>query len=196
MVLVVNLGLGVNTFQEFIALARSKPEQISVASPSNAHFLAIARLGQLTGVKFKIVPYRGPAQSVVDAIGGHIDAVLDTGMAVLPAVRAGSLKMLAIASKRRLGMFDSTPTIMESGVPDYEISGVNALYAPAGLPKDVQQKLSSEVRKIVATPAVSNLILSNAGIVVNSTPEELAAWQAKETDLWRNTIVKNNLKFE
>lgn len=196
MVLAVNPGLGVNTFQEFISLARSKNDQISIASPSNAHYVAIARLGQLCGVKFRIVPYRGPAQSIADAIGGHISGVLDTGMAVLPPVRSGGLKMLAIASRRRLAMFDGTPTVIESGVPDYEISGVNMLYAPAGVPADVVAALSKEVRRIVATPAVSNLIINNAGIVINSTPEELAAWQAKETGIWRSTIVDNNLKFE
>lgn len=196
MLVAVNSGLGVNTFGEFIALAKSKPGEISIASAGNAHLLTITRLSQLTGVKLKIVPYRGPAQSIVDAIGGHVDAVLETGTAVLPAVRAGSLKILAVGSRKRLEMFESTPTVIESGVPDFESVGVNALYAPAGLPKEIQQKLSSEVRKIVSTPAIASLILSNAGIVVNSTPEELASWQARQTQISRETIEKNNLKFE
>lgn len=196
LVLAVHPGLGVNTFQEFIALARSKPDQISIASPSNAHYMGLTRLGQLCDAKFRIVPYRGPAQSIADAVGGHISAVLETGMAIMPSVRAGQLKMLAIGSKQRLATFENTPTFIESGLPNYEISGVNMLYGPAGMPTDVVAKLSEEVRRIVATPAISNLIVNNAGIVVNSTPEELVAWQAKETEIWRRTIVDNNLKFE
>lgn len=196
MVLAVNPGLGVNTFQEFIALAKAKEESISLASPSNAHLLAIVRLAQLSGVKFRIVPYRGPAQSIPDAVGGHISGVLDTGMAVLPQVKSGGLKMLAIASKRRLPMFDGVPTIMESGLPGYEASGVNSLYAPAGVPTPIVDVLSKEIRRIVSTPEIANLIINNAGIVANSTPEELAKWQANEVEIWRSTIAKNNLKFE
>lgn len=196
LVLAVNPSLGVNNFQEFIALAKAKDESISLASPSNAHFLGIVRLAQMAGVKFRIVPYRGPAQSIPDAVGGHISGVLDTGMAVLPQVKSGGLKMLAIGSRRRLPMFNEVPTIMESGLPGYEIAGVNTLYAPAGLPAPIVDTLSKELRRIVSTPEIANLIINNAGIVANSSPEELAKWQANETEVWRSTIVKNNLKFE
>ncbi|UUC96743.1 tripartite tricarboxylate transporter substrate binding protein [Comamonas sp. C11] len=196
MVLAVSSSLGINTLQELISLAKAKPDSITIASPGHAHYLAIARLGQAAGVKFRIVPYKGPAQSITDAVGGHIAAVLDTGMAILPAVRSGGLKILAIASERRLAMLDGVPTFMEVGVPKYEVSGTNVLYGPAGLPDYIVAKLSRELRRIVATPEISNLIINSAGVVVNSTPEQLAQWQIRETEVWRNTIVENNLKFE
>jgi tripartite-type tricarboxylate transporter receptor subunit TctC len=194
--LVVNPAIGVDSLEQLIALAKSKPGQVAFASPGNAHTLAIEHLAMMAGVKFSIIPYKGPAQALGDTIAGHVSVFFDTGMAVLPHVKSGKLKALAVASDKRLPMFPNTPTVAELGFPGYDAVGANLLSVPANTPPDVVAKLSKEIRRIVALPHVQKMIEDAAGVAVNSTPQELAQWQTMSTAKWRDVMVKGNIKFD
>ncbi|MCX5590460.1 Bug family tripartite tricarboxylate transporter substrate binding protein [Alcaligenes endophyticus] len=197
LVLAINPQLNVVTFAEFIELAknRSPDAPITIAAPSNAHHITIAHLAEVTGASFQIVPYSGPAQSVTDAIGGHIDAVLDTGMAVAPHDKSGDLKILAVGSLERLPFLKNTQTISEMGYPGFEAIGINSLYAPAGTAPEVIQRLNKEIKEIMGSPDIIELVNNSAGLVVSSSPDELAAWQHKQTKVWKELIEKTQIQF-
>ncbi len=197
LVLAINPQLGVETFPEFIELAkqRSNDAPISIAAPSNAHHITIAHLAEVTGAKFQIVPYSGPAQSVTDAIGGHIDAVLDTGMAVAPHQKTGDLTILAVGSLERLPYLKDTKTISEMGYLGFEAIGINSLYAPANTAPEIIQRLNKEIKAIMSSPDIIELVTNSAGLVVSSSPEELATWQQNQTQVWKELIERTQIQF-
>ncbi|WP_183043395.1 Bug family tripartite tricarboxylate transporter substrate binding protein [Alicycliphilus denitrificans] len=188
----VNPQLGVNTLRELITLAKSKPGQVTFASVGNAHTLAIEYLGLLSGAKFQIIPYKGPSQAQTDAIAGHVNAFVDTGLAVLPHTRAGKLKLLAVTSLTRVPNMHDVPAVAET-YPGYDVVGTNALFAPARTPPAVVARLSSEVRKALALPNVRQMILDNAGQPAPGDGTDVARWLEKNTVLWRDVMDKTGV---
>lgn len=193
--LVVNPALKVDTLAQFIALAKAKPESVTIASPGNAHTLAIAYLGVESGSKFSIVPYKGPGPALTDTIAGHVHAFIDTGQAVLPQVKAGKLKVIAITSLKRAPNFPDIPAIAET-YPGYEAVGTNALYAAGKVPAPVAARLTAEVRKAVATPQIQQMILDAAGIPVNGDGAATLKWMQDNTALWKSVITKTGVVLE
>lgn len=191
----VNPGLGVENLQQFIALAKSKPGQVTFASPGNAHTLAIEYLGLLAGVKFQVVPYKGPGPAQTDTIAGHVNAFIDTGMSVLPHTRAGKMKLLAITSLKRAPNMPDVPAVADT-YAGYDAVGTNALFAPAKTPPDVVARLTAEVQKVIAMPKIQQMMLDSAGVPAHGNAQEVVKWMEVNTQLWRNVMEKTGAVLE
>lgn len=152
--LVVRNGLGVDNLQQLMALARKAPGTVSFASPGTAHTLLAEDLAERNGVKFNIILYKGSGPALTDVIGGHVDVFVDTGIATLPSVKSGKVKVLAVTSAQRSPQMPEVPTIAELGNPGFDDAGLTALFAPAGTPDAVIRKLNAEIRKVVAGPEI------------------------------------------
>jgi len=191
-VIVVSSKLPIKSVSEFIAYAKAHPNELrygSVGIGSSQH-LAGAYFEQVTGTQMTHVPYRNIAQYVTDLIAGTVPA----GFQFLPNVSgplaSGDARALAVTSGKRMQALPEVPTIVEAGVTGYESSGWLALLAPRGTPAPIIEKLHQELAAAMADPAVRARVLELGAEPAASTPQELAAFIASETDKWHDIMVK------
>jgi tripartite-type tricarboxylate transporter receptor subunit TctC len=156
-VLVVNPSLPVNNVKDLIALLKTNPGKYAFSSSGNAstQHLCVELFNAMAQVTAIHVPYKGSAPSLTDLVGGQITYTIDTLPAVTGYVKAGRLKVLAVSKAKRSTMMPDVPTIAEAGnLPGYDMYGWIGLLAPAGTPREVTTRLSTEVRKVLQTPDV------------------------------------------
>lgn len=187
-IVMVRNDLPARTIQEFIALAKAQPGKLSFGS-GNGSSRGGAELFRIkTGIDLLGVPYKTQPQAIADLLGGRIDIVFSDFTVGLPPVLDGRARGLAVTSKERLPGLEQFPTVDQSGVPGFEMWAWTAMYAPAGTPKPIVDKLNALVRQAVKSPAYLNLVKTNHGISFVGSPEELAAFQAAETKKWAEIV--------
>ena len=197
-VLVANATVPAKNVQELIALAKAKPGTLNFASSGAggvAH-LSGELFKALAGVDLRHVPYKGGAPAMQDLLGGHVQLMFDAISTSLPNIRAGKLHALAWTGKTRSPILPDLPTIAESGVPGYASAAWFAMFAPAGTPKDIVQKLSAQVKTIVANPAMRERQLGLGVDLVGSTPEVLEAQLSEEIVKWAKVIKDSGAQAE
>jgi tripartite-type tricarboxylate transporter receptor subunit TctC len=193
-VLMVDPKLGVNSVQELIALLKKDPNKRTFASSGagTSTHLAGELLADLIGVPLTHVPYKGTPPAMIDVSAGQVTFMFDQMTAAIPLVQAGKLKLLAVTTAKRMALAPQLPTMMEAGVPKFEMSSWQAVYAPKGTPRAIVGKLSGEIRKILALPDVKDKLGNQLGMeIVGSTPEELAAHMAREIPRWAELVKKS-----
>jgi tripartite-type tricarboxylate transporter receptor subunit TctC len=182
-VLVINPTLPVKSIKELVALAKTRPGELSYASSGNGstgHFAA-ELFNQKAGLKMLHVPYKGNAQAIVDIIAGQVMMMYDQVSTSAPLVKAGKLRALAVTSSTRSNLFPDLPTINEAGVKGYEAITFNGLLAPAGAPPEALSRLQGEVAKAVAVPAMRNTFLERGvQLTASSSPEEFSSYIRNE----------------
>lgn len=193
-VLIVSPSLGVNTVAELIALLKKDPSKRQFASSgagTSAH-LAGELLGDLIGVPLTHIPYKGTPPALIDVSTGQVPFMFDQMTAAKALADAGKLKIIAVTTPKRVAIAPALPTMMESGVPNFQMSSWQAVYAPKGTPKPVVQRLNAEIVKILQMPDVKEKLSTSLGMeIVGSTPEELAAHMAKEIPRWAELVKKS-----
>ena len=154
MILVANPLVPVNNLKEFLAMAKAKPGELnySSAGSGNPNHLAGELMNMMAEVKTTHVPYKGGAPAITDVVGGQVQFSFGSPIIVLPFIKTGKLKALAVSSPSRMGVLPQVPTIAEAGLPGYEMRIWYALFAPAGTPKEVVAKLNAEVNRIMGLP--------------------------------------------
>jgi tripartite-type tricarboxylate transporter receptor subunit TctC len=197
-VLVVHPSLGVNNVQEFIALLKREPGKHSYGSSGNGTPLHVAGelFKRLTGTDIQHVPYRGGGPAMNDLLGGQIKIMFDNLPPSVPHIRAGTLKALAVTVRERVPGFETIPTLIESGVKDFDVYSWNGLLAPAGTPPAVIAKLNTEANKAIADAGVKAKLADISALTVGSTPEALAAFIAKELAIWEPVIKGANITID
>jgi tripartite-type tricarboxylate transporter receptor subunit TctC len=182
-VLVINPSLPVKSVKELVALAKTRPGELSYASSGNGstgHFAA-ELFNQKAGLKMLHVPYKGNAQAIVDIIAGQVMMMYDQVSTSSPLVKAGKLRALAVTSSTRSSLFPDLPTIDEAGVKGYEAITFNGLLAPAGTPREALSRLQGEIAKIVAVPALRNNFLERGvELTASTSPDEFTAYVRSE----------------
>ena len=176
----------VKTLQDVIALAKAKPGQLSYASAGLAtgtHMTA-ELLKYMTGIDLLHVPYKGGGPAMIAAMGGQTQLIIGTTVGLLPHVRAGKLKAIALTSTKRSAAAPDIPTFAESGVPGYEHEPWNGMFGPAGIPKPVLAKVNAEVARILHSPEVKKVFERDGADVVGSTPEQFGAVLKAEIAKW------------
>lgn len=197
-VLLVHPSVPANNLQQFIALAKSKPGQLnfgSSGSGSGAH-IAGEVFNELAGVHIQHIPYKGGAQSMTDAIGGQVQVSFNTPMIAAPYIKSGQLKGLAVSGKTRLALLPQVPTFSEAGLPAYDERAWQGVFAPAGTPKPIVEKLSAEIARILNTPSVQQQLQKEGVEPFISTPDQFAALIQADTQKLTNLIKTNNIKLE
>jgi tripartite-type tricarboxylate transporter receptor subunit TctC len=157
---------------------------------SAEHFKSVA------GIDVAIIPYKGSAPVINDLLGGHVPVALSVLPPALGNIQAGKLRAIAVTSKKRFSLLPEVPTFDESGLPGFEAVLHYGLLAPAGTPKEIVDKLSAELRKLVDTDDVKKRIHFEGGDPLTSTPAEYAADIDKEETKWSALVRKLNLKVE
>ena len=181
--------------QELIALAKKNPGKITygTAGPGTTQHLTGELLNLIAGIQLNGIPYKSSAQMTTDGLGGQIDILIHNTPVLLPHLKAGKLKALAITSDVRSPSMPDVPTMIESGVKNFEITAWFGFMAPAGTPKAIVNQVSRDVAKVLAMPDVNKRIVDEATIVVGSTPEEYGAFIKAETAKWKDVIVRTKM---
>lgn len=193
-VLIVSPSLGVNSVAELVALLKKDPSKRSFASSGagTSTHLAGEMFGDLIGVKLTHVPYKGTPPAMIDVSAGQVPFMFDQMTAAVSLVQAGKLKLLAVTTGQRIALAPQLPTMVEAGVPGFEMSSWQAVYAPKGTPRPIVARLNAEIRKILAMPDVKDKLGTQLGMeIVASTPEELAAHMQKEIPRWGELVRKS-----
>jgi tripartite-type tricarboxylate transporter receptor subunit TctC len=187
-VLVVNAASPAKSLQELIALAKQKPGKLSYGSANSVTLVGMEQLKALSGVDIVNVPYKTLPAVLTDIIGGQIDMAFGDGVTVMPLVRAGKLRALAISTPKRMAVFPDLPTAIEQGVPGFEVTGWLALFAPAKTPPELIAKLNSLIVASLKTPEAVEFFGKNGWEPQPGTPEELDAFVRNETEKWGRMI--------
>jgi len=197
-VLVVHPSLPVKNLQEFIAYAKSKPGQLDYATPGagSANHLAVELFNMMTGVKMQHIPYKGGGPALVDVLGGQAKVYMNVPISLIPHIRSGKLRALAISGQTRLPALAEVPTLTEGGLTGTDVNVWYGVLAPAGTPKDIVAKISTEIGRILATPAFREKLDSQGMSVFTSTPEQFAALIVRDLARYANIIKSANIKLE
>lgn len=173
-ILVVHPSLPVSSVKELIALAREKPGTLNYGSAgigSVAH-LSAEQFKALAKVNITHVPYKGSGPSVIDLLAGRLQLVFENLPVVLPHIRSGKLRALAVGTPQRSGLLPEYPTVAEAGVPGYEASTASGVLAPANTPKAIISRLNAEIVKVVRSPDVSEALKARGVEPVGSTTQQ------------------------
>jgi tripartite-type tricarboxylate transporter receptor subunit TctC len=197
-ILTVNPSLPVKTLQELLALAKAKPRQINYSSSGtgNTNHLAGELLCALTGVKMQHIPYKGAGPAITDLISGQVQIAFQVPISVIPHIRSGRLRAIAITGKARTQALPEVPTFAEVGLPAMEMSGWTGLFAPAGTPKEIIDKISGEMARMLATPDVAERLVNQGLEPFISTPEQFASLLRTDMARFSKLIKDANIKIE
>ena len=197
-ILVVNPSLPVKNLHELIALARAKPGQINFSSSGtgNTNHLAGEILNSLAGVKMQHVPYKGAGPAVTDLIGGQVQVSFQVPISVIPHIRSGRLRPMAISGKTRIPALPQVPVFAEAGLPAFDIAGWTGMFAPAATPPDVVDKISSEMAKVLALPDIVERLTTQGMEPLISNPEQFAGMIKADMVKFAKVIKDANIKAD
>jgi tripartite-type tricarboxylate transporter receptor subunit TctC len=197
-VLAVHPSVAANNLQEWIALGRKDPKALQYATGgigSPGHF-AGALLQSVGKLEFTHVPYRGAGPAMADVMGGQVPAVLGTLSGILPHIKSGKLKAIAVTSKQRSSLIPDVPTIAESGFPGYESDTWIGTFVPRATPDAVVNKLHQATLAALKDPTVAARMASQAGLIIGGSPSELDALVAREIQQFKQVVREQGLKPE
>jgi tripartite-type tricarboxylate transporter receptor subunit TctC len=192
-VLVVDSSSPFNSVSDLIQYAKKNPGKLNFGSPGNGtspHMSAVV-FAQKAGIEMVHVPYPGASQAIIDLMGGRVQLYFDNLITALPNIKAGKLKALAVTASKRSRYLPDVPTISESGVPGYDVTGWLGLMAPVGTPEPVILRLSSEVQKMLKSPEMRAQLVGAEAI--GSTPEQFAKFLKEENERWAAVVKASNI---
>ncbi len=197
-IFVVNASVPAKDFKEFVALAKQKPGALNYGSAGNgsAGHLAFEYLKFVTGIDVVHVPYRGTGPQLQDLLGGRLEAASAGTPALMAHVKSGKLRPIAVGTPERIPALPDVPTVAELGYPGFETSQWYGIIGPAGLPKDVIDKLSVEINKALKSSAITTRFANDDAKAGGGTPAEFAAFIKAEQDRWSKVVKSANLRIE
>jgi tripartite-type tricarboxylate transporter receptor subunit TctC len=197
-VLLVSNDLPVKSVRELVALAREKPGRLSYASVGvgTPHHLGMELFKNLTGTDIVHVPYKGSVAALTDLAGGRVQVMLASINAAMPLMQAGKVRAIAIAEPKRIDSARELPTVIEAGVPGYEITAWYAVFAPARTPGDIVRKLSDEILRGMEGNDTRDKLRPAGFEIVRGNPAELRALIASDLDKWAGVVKAAGIKPE
>ena len=196
-VLVVNQNSPYKTLQDVIAAGKAKKPLTSASAGSGtSQHLSLELLKAKAGIDITHIPYKGSAPAIQDVMGGQVDMMFDTTVVAGPHIESGKLRALAVTSAKRVPSMPNVPTVAESGVPGYEVVSWQAIFAPAGTPKAIVDRLHTEIAKILKEPDMQERIGKLGMQGAEMTTDQIAAFQKAEVAKWAQVIKSANIKLE
>jgi tripartite-type tricarboxylate transporter receptor subunit TctC len=197
-VLVVNPQFPAKDVKELIAMAKAKPGSVAFASSGSgsAQHLAGELFRQKAGVDMTHIPYKGGGPALNDVIGGQVPIFFGNMASSLPHVKAGKLRALAITGSKRSDALPDAPTMMEAGLPDYEVYEWNAIFAPAGTPAPVVAKLAEAITKALHAPDLRERVAGLGGEIAALGPQDTANFVRDQTELWSRVVRTGKIRAE
>jgi len=196
LVLVVHPSVPAKSVKEFVAVANSKPDGLSVANAGlgTPTHLAAVLFAQAAGIKVIHVPYRGAAPASTDLIGGQVPAMFNNPVNAVPQVKANKLRALAVTGSKHLSLLPDTPTIAESGYPGFETRTWYGLFGPAGMPADIVRKLHADTDRVMRMPEVTNNLIAQGWDIAVSPPDQFSKVLQSEMDRWSAVVKSAGIK--
>ena len=197
MALVVHPSVPIKSVKEYIAIARAKPGSMTFGSAGagSVHHFAGEWLKMLAKIDIVHVPHKGQAPALIDMIGGHLPSGFATLLPAMQHVKTGKLRALAVSTQKRAPLLPDVPALAET-LPGFDVTQWNAVWAPAATPKDVLDKLSTEITRIVQSPDYKARMTEQGSQAVGNSPSELAAFQRTEIDKYRKIAQQANVKVD
>ena len=197
-VLVVNPKLPFNDVRGLIAYAKAHPGELNFGSPGTGGSLHLAAelFNSMAGINMVHVPYKGVQPALVDIMAGNVQLMFDAVVDVMPLVKAGKLKALAISTSTRSPLAPELPTVAESGVPGYDFSLWYGLFAPAGTPAAIVAQINRDTAHVLDDPAMKSRMQSHGLDIIADTPAQFGAAMAAEEKTWADLVHKIGLKPE
>jgi tripartite-type tricarboxylate transporter receptor subunit TctC len=194
-VLVAHHSLPANSIAELIALSKSTPGQISYASAGvgTSNHLAGELLASAAQISLLHVPYKGSAPALNDVMAGHVPMMFDLLATALPAVQAGKLKALAVTGKTRTPLLPGVPTAVESGLKDFEVSAWFGIFAPAGTPAAIVDRLNADITAVLQLPEMQKRLRELGADPETGTPESYSRYVRSEARKWAEVVKKAGL---
>ena len=183
---------------EVIATAKANPGKLTFASSGNggAPHLSGELFQIVTGTKMLHVPYRGSGPAVIDVAGGRVDIMFDAAPSLLAMIQAGKIRPLAVASRARVPIVPDVPTFEELGISGIDVSLWFGISGPAGLPPAVENRLNSEIEKVLQMPDIKDALARQGAVPMGGPPDRYNAFIRAEQARWGDVIRKNNIKVE
>lgn len=187
LLIVGNIGLPIRNVKELIAYAKSRPAKLNYGTVGlgTSNHLTGELLSHAAGIKMESIAYKGGAQGITAVIGNEIELMITQPNTGLPYVKSGRVRAIATTGVKRSAIYPDTETLVEAGYKDLAITGYYTIVGPRGLPPPIVQRLNTEIRRAIASPAVSEALSSQGTEPVTSTPEELVALIRKEAAHWQ-----------
>ncbi len=194
--LAVHPSLPVNSVSELVALAKTKSLDYASGGNGSPSHLSFAYFLSTAGITMTHIPYKGTGQSIVDVMAGQVNAIFAVTTGVLPHVKSGKLKALAVSSAKRSTLAPELPTVAESGYPGFDASFAYALMAPAGTPKAITELLNTEVQKAMASPdsQEKNRIADYLSTGLNA--QQSTVWLQENRERWGAVVKKAGITID
>jgi tripartite-type tricarboxylate transporter receptor subunit TctC len=190
LLVVVHPSLPVKSVKDLVALAKAKPGMINYASngAGGSSHMAAELFDMMAGTRMLHIPYKGLAPALTDLLSGEVQVMFSSAVAMLPQVKAGRLRAIAMTGSRRSAAIPDVPTVAESGLKGYETGSWYGAVAPAGTPRYAIDKLAAEIIRITKSPQITNKLVEEAVIPVGSTPAEFSEYIRSEIARWSKVI--------
>ncbi len=196
--LVVTPSFPPKDVKELVALAKAKPGTVAFASSGNgsAQHLAGELFKQRAGVDMQHIPYKGGGPAMNDVIGGQVPVFFANVASGLAHVKGGKLRALAVTGAKRASSLPDTPTMAEAGIPGYEVYEWNAIFAPAGTPAPVLEKLAAAIARAMQSPEIRERVATLGGEIAGYGPREAEKFIRDQTELWGKVVKAGNIKVD
>jgi len=190
--------LPVRSAKELLALARSKPDQITYASsgPGSINQISAELIALSAGAKLMHVPYKGGAPALNDLLGGHVDIYVSSLPQVLQLAQSGQAKALAVTSAKRTALLPDVPTLDESGIAGFDLWSWWGIVGPAGMPANVVNALNSEIGKMLTSPELSKFLANEGAEAETMTPQQFGDLMRLETERWIKVARQANISID
>jgi len=196
--LVVNPSVPAKSVKELISLAKAKPGELKYASSANGNtdHLAGELFKTMAGINMLHIPYKGGGPAAAAILSGEVDAIFAVYQNIAPMIKAGRLRVLAVAVGQRWPTLPEVPTVSEMGVPGFEVVNWYGLVAPAGTPKQLISKVNMDVVKVLQMPDVVDVLAQNGMVPLPSTPEQFGAFMRSEIKKWAKVVRDSNIRVD
>jgi len=198
LLVVVTPALPVKNIKELIALARSKPGEVTFASSGQGSVIHLATelFGTMAKVKMNHIPYKGTGPALTDTLAGQTNVFFSSTANAMPHVKAGKLRAIAVTTAKRIPALPDVPTVAESGVPGYDVILWHGLIGPKGLPRAVVDRINGDVTKSLKLKETSEQLQNDGVAPAGGTPEQFAAQIRKEIGIWKKVAADAGVKQE
>jgi tripartite-type tricarboxylate transporter receptor subunit TctC len=198
LVLVVHAALPMRDVAGYIAAAKAQPGAITYGTPGNGTSMHLTGVmfGMATGTQLQHVPYRGSAQSLTDLVAGQLQSSFMDFLVALPQIRAGAIRPLAVTSAERHPLLPEVPTMQEAGVAGFEASSWQGLFAPAGTPQPVLERLHAEVARAMTAPEIREAFAAQGFRVESTPPSDFGPFVQAELAKWARVVREGNVRAD
>jgi len=188
--LAVHPAVPAKSVKELIALAKAKPGQLNYGSAGTgtSPHLTFELFKRMASIDVVHVPYKGTGPAITDLVGGQVQMMITGIVALMPHVKSGKLRALAVTSAKRVSALSDVPTVAESGVPGFDVSSWFGVFLPAHTPRMIVTKMNGEIRRILEQPSVRRRLIDQGADPASNTPEEFAAYVKAEMARWGEVV--------